>query len=289
MSPSPGWRGRAYFGDGLLVYAGAIGPTDLHAHPTTQVTIAYAGQLAIRDASGRVARRTSFVIPPRAPHAIVDAAPRALVLHLPPRRALASSLVSSGVAGWRAPRALGPRALAWPEDWASAVRLAAQAQRALGSGSNAPPVHPAVRRTLARLPTLLDGPVALDALAAAVELSPSRLSHVFSAEVGASLRTYVRWLRLRLAATSLARGASLTEAAHDAGFVDGPHMTHTFRDTFGLAPSALTAELEWVVDGAAAPYKRPGAGARTMRPHEAEDSSPPRTRAQPGRGRRASR
>ena len=37
------------------------------------------------------------------------------------------------------------------------------------------------------------------------------------------------------------QGTSLTAAAHDAGFVDSAHLTHTFRDHFGLAPTDLLA------------------------------------------------
>ena len=40
---------------------------------------------------------------------------------------------------------------------------------------------------------------------------------------------------------ALAQGASLTAAAHDAGFTDSAHLTHTFRDHFGLAPTDLLA------------------------------------------------
>ena len=35
------------------------------------------------------------------------------------------------------------------------------------------------------------------------------------------------------------RGASLTEAAHLAGFADSAHLSRTFRAMFGVAPSLL--------------------------------------------------
>jgi len=34
-------------------------------------------------------------------------------------------------------------------------------------------------------------------------------------------------------------GASLTEAAHAAGFFDSAHFSRTFRQTFGFAPSTV--------------------------------------------------
>ena len=50
-----------------------------------------------------------------------------------------------------------------------------------------------------------------------------------------------RWVRMLHAVEALAQGASLTAAAHDAGFTDSAHLTHTFRDHFGLAPTDLLA------------------------------------------------
>jgi AraC-like DNA-binding protein len=39
-----------------------------------------------------------------------------------------------------------------------------------------------------------------------------------------------------------AKGDSLTEVAHEAGFSDSAHLTRTFRSLLGIAPSALTKE-----------------------------------------------
>jgi len=72
-------------------------------------------------------------------------------------------------------------------------------------------------------------------------LSPSRFSQRFAREVGIPLRSYRRWVRMLHALDALATGASLTAAAHCAGFTDSAHLTHTFRDHFGLAPTDLLA------------------------------------------------
>ena len=85
----------------------------------------------------------------------------------------------------------------------------------------------------------LDGPITLAALAKVVGRSPSRLAHRFSETLGLPLRRYVLWCRLRAAAEAAMRGASLTDAAHAAGFADSAHLSRTFRTTFGIAPSFL--------------------------------------------------
>ena len=82
----------------------------------------------------------------------------------------------------------------------------------------------------------------VDALAALAHLSPSRLSHVFKAHVGVPIRQFVLWTRVRTVVTLAVNGASLTEAAHAAGFSDAAHMSNSFRRMFGFAPSALFAQ-----------------------------------------------
>ena len=79
---------------------------------------------------------------------------------------------------------------------------------------------------------------------------------------GLPLRRYVLWLRLRDVLLSLAEGASLTEAAHAAGFADSAHMSRTFRDMFGVRPSMFLKNQRGVevvfavssTDGDAAPH-----------------------------------
>lgn len=77
----------------------------------------------------------------------------------------------------------------------------------------------------------------LAALAHKVGLSPSRLQHLFTAEMGVPFRRYRAWGRMRRAIAEIADGSNFTAAAHAAGFADQAHFTHDFRRTFGAAPS----------------------------------------------------
>ena len=107
--------------------------------------------------------------------------------------------------------------------------------------------HPSIDAALARLPDLVDeGRVEVDQLAAEWGLSVSRLTQVFSEEIGTPIRSHVRWLRLVNATEQLANGASITQAAHEAGFADGPHFTRTFRTIFGLAPTEAVGLGHWL-------------------------------------------
>lgn len=78
-------------------------------------------------------------------------------------------------------------------------------------------------------------------LADAVSLSPSRLMALVHAELGTSLRGYRRWLRTFAVARRYAAGASLTEAAHEAGFASSAHLVTAARASFGIRPSQVLA------------------------------------------------
>jgi AraC-like DNA-binding protein len=74
-------------------------------------------------------------------------------------------------------------------------------------------------------------------------LSPSRFLHLFKAETGVPLRRYRIWNRIGAASRAIAEGATLTEAAHGAGFASSAHFSTAFRDMFGMTPSELFSAL----------------------------------------------
>ena len=83
----------------------------------------------------------------------------------------------------------------------------------------------------------------LTTLAARAGLSPSRFLHLFKAETGyrcGATASGTGWAR-RIRASG--EGASLTEAAHAAGFASSAHFSSAFRDMFGMMPSDLARAL----------------------------------------------
>jgi AraC-like DNA-binding protein len=83
-------------------------------------------------------------------------------------------------------------------------------------------------------------------LAERAGLSPSRFLHLFKAETGVPLRRYRIWNRMGAAVRACSEGASLTEAAHAAGFASSAHFSGAFRDMFGMMPSDLLKTLQRV-------------------------------------------
>jgi AraC-like DNA-binding protein len=102
-------------------------------------------------------------------------------------------------------------------------------------------IHPGVQRVLSHLqePQAVLDDLSLKTLAGIAGLSPSRLMHAFTESVGVPVRPYILWLRLQRAACDLKDGASVTSAAHRAGFSDAAHLTRTFRRMLGATPSDL--------------------------------------------------
>ena len=66
-------------------------------------------------------------------------------------------------------------------------------------------------------------------------LSQSRLSHLFSSQVGISLHRYLAFIKIQKAFLHVRKGKSLTQAALDAGFDSPSHLVATFKRMFGIS------------------------------------------------------
>ena len=81
-------------------------------------------------------------------------------------------------------------------------------------------------------------------LARLVNLSESRLAHIFKDQVGIPVRRFLLWARMMATLKSVIHTRSLTEAAMNAGFSDSAHFTRTFRQMFGVTPSVYLKNLK---------------------------------------------
>ncbi|MGC7100158.1 helix-turn-helix transcriptional regulator [Amycolatopsis lurida] len=106
-------------------------------------------------------------------------------------------------------------------------------------GSAGAPSDTRIRAALDTMRTDPGGRLTAAEVAASVHLSASRFQHLFSAETGTSFRRYRLWARMHHVAAAISRGASLTQAATDAGFASSAHFSDSFRDMFGLSASRL--------------------------------------------------
>lgn len=235
------------------IYLG-VGPSfELHRHYATQISISLGAPMQMRTrASGPYIKQQSFIVGPNIPHQVEGAGVPVFALWSE-SRALADLAHHLRITS-------GSELPALPEDLlgvllpvllASAGRIPdEQAGRALLSrvlttligpkwdeGPDDPRIATALSLVTPQFLTQQSQPI--KHLATQVYLSPSRFRHLFRDEIGMSVQSYLRWQRLMAVVHTSARGLSLTEAAHMAGFSDSAHLTRVFRATFGLPPSHL--------------------------------------------------
>lgn len=99
----------------------------------------------------------------------------------------------------------------------------------------APPVSPLRATLLAWLqaqpePSLQD-------LAVRLGVSYHRMSHLFGQAMGLSYRHWRASVRAQRAAQRFKEPVTLTGIAHEAGFTDSAHLSHTWQRSYGLSPS----------------------------------------------------
>jgi AraC-like DNA-binding protein len=149
-----------------------------------------------------------------------------------------STVPEREVARWRAALRRGAES--------DALRVERWVRTSLLSEQQEVKLHPGVNRVLQYLRANLGigDDFALPKLARVAGLSQSRFMHVFTDSTGIALRHYILWLRLQRACGTLMSGASITEAAHRAGFSDAAHMTRTFRRMLGTTPKEMSSRRE---------------------------------------------
>lgn len=221
--------------------------TDVHAHHVLQITLALSGHVYFESDAAHI-RGDAIAIAPDAPHAFEGTG---LVAHL--------FVASDGKAGREITRRLcaqGPLREIPADllsDFPTRLRTAFESgtdndlrqlaeqliTRLAGETSRAQPLDPRISKLIAWVAARLDQNLSLRDVTDLAGLSPGRTRHLFVEQTGLSFRSYLLWLRLVRAVELFANGASLTEAAHGAGFADSAHLSRTFRRMFGISAATL--------------------------------------------------
>ncbi len=77
-------------------------------------------------------------------------------------------------------------------------------------------------------------------LKSSINLSESRLSHMFKEEMGISLKKYLVWCRLKRAFQGVVEGrVNMYHAALESGFYDQAHLSRAFKQLLGIRPSIV--------------------------------------------------
>jgi AraC family transcriptional regulator len=236
---------------GCLVVGRAKDIVPMHAHYAIQ--IAFGSQPGIRFRSSEREDWTEYggaIIPSRQPHTMdATVVPFNVVMFIEPEtregRALSEIYLRDGIAPLpddKLADVVPQLFAAWQErrTTGAVTEAAREVVDALTGG-----VEPAIvsdqriLRAISYIKSHLDSELTLDEVAREAYLSPSRFRHLFVEETGMALRPYILWRRFVRVWELLTDGASLSTAAHRAGFADAAHLSRTSRRMFGFPPSAL--------------------------------------------------
>jgi len=247
------WHGRAlYLGMGIS--------STLHQHHALQMGISFDQPFKIRCQREHCYEDySSFIILPNQPHEIDAKDIPAAFLWLEGESDLARSIIQSyGItqAVQAVPDSLIYRLhailRAASSDEAECPGVKAAFSAVAGEHGNLDQIQPLIDSRMIAVTELLkqdaatDNNVLIRQMADKVHLSPSRLRHLFQEQIGLSMQRYLLWQRLLNALQSIANGASLTQAAHTAGFADSAHLTRTYRMMFGHTPSEIFKNSRFV-------------------------------------------
>jgi len=96
-----------------------------------------------------------------------------------------------------------------------------------------------VSRVLDRIRASENLRMSLEDAAQIAFLSPSRFAHLFKQQVGLPYRRYLLWRKVTRAMLAIGRERTIAAAAHASDFADAAHLTRTFHQMFGIAPSVM--------------------------------------------------
>lgn len=233
---------------GFLLIARAEGVVPAHAHHAIQIVVALDGMVAVCGEDNRWRRGPGIIVQPDVVHSFDCNGAMAAMLFVDPEsnegawlhRALEQEIavvpdarLASSVSELRT-------FIEQPIESMEVGDLIRHCVHALSPGA------PPARRLDQRITNVLDSirarddlRVSLDEAAQLAFLSPSRFAHLFKDQVGLPYSRYMLWRKLTRAMVAIASERTIAAAAHAADFADAAHLTRTFYQMVGMAPSVL--------------------------------------------------
>ena len=233
---------------GFLLIARADGDVPAHAHHAIQIVVALEGEVAIAGQDDEWRKGQGVIVKPDAGHSFNCNGALGAMLFVDPESAegtwLGHSLVRdiTIVSGARLASSAAElrKFIEQPFESLEIGELIRHCVRAFSPGA------PPARRLDPRVTTVLDAirvrddlHISLESAAEKAFLSSSRFAHLFKQQVGLPFSRYVLWRKLTRAMVAIASERTISAAAHAADFADAAHLTRTFYQMVGMAPSAL--------------------------------------------------
>ena len=219
-----------------------------HAHHAIQIVIALDGTAAICGGDGQWHEARGLVVRPDAEHSFDCNGALGVMLFVDPESSEGAWLSTSlrqdiTIVSDTRLDSMVPELRTFAEQPDESPDIAAVIRRSI-QGLR-PGLAPA-RRLDARVTTVIDAIRASDDLRMSLEqaadkacLSSTRFAHLFKEQVGLPFSRYMLWRKLTRAMVAVASEGTIAAAAHAADFADAAHLTRTFYQMVGMAPSVL--------------------------------------------------
>lgn len=236
------WKGDIVFTDKVAIFRGHVGDNRRHSHWASQLTIAVEGEVEFEVQTGAGCAKAVYIAS-KTEHRLLSGFICSIYFD-PLIDSILKALGIDTVEGWAA---LSTEEL--PNMLSSITAstdlralLESESLRSLGLSNSAD-------QRLQSVLDVINQDIRLGqnsdrgTLARLINLSPTRFSHWFVEQTGMPLRSYKKWLKLRVAMDALLDAHTPMEAAMMAGFSDLPHMSREFSESFGL--TYLDAQRVW--------------------------------------------
>ena len=233
---------------GFLLIARAEGVVPAHAHHAVQIVVALDGMVAICGEDDRWRRGPGIIVQPDVVHSFDCNGAMGAMLFVDPEsnegawlhRALEQEIAVVSDARLASSVSELRTFIEQPIESMEVGDLIRHCVHALTPGA------PPARRLDQRITRVLDAIRARDDLRMSLDeaaqfafLSPSRFAHLFKDQVGLPYSRYMLWRKLTRAMVAIASERTIAAAAQAADFADAAHLTRTFYQMVGMAPSVL--------------------------------------------------
>ncbi|QJB42074.1 helix-turn-helix domain-containing protein [Chitinophaga oryzae] len=244
-----------FFSTGYFIYIGRAVDTVVHEHHALQIAISFEDEIEIVS-PGSMIKHRAVIIGSDEPHECRTYNNTFLLINIDPECTIGAGLKKICLSGKKIaalPDAIVEELLEKIKPLLSDITAAdsifnnmLRFLRELSHTGGHKDMDDRIARVLEMLKQPGEAPFKIKDLAAIAYLSPSRLIHLFTTQVGIPVRKYILWARLLKALQYIIDARDLTDAALEAGFSDAPHFNRTFKRMFGIAPSYLLKNSQFI-------------------------------------------